>query len=179
VPPGRSVIKIACAVAALGIVLASGTASAATPEERVKSAYIYKLASFVRWPDDPRRSEFRLCVAGNNEVTLALRSLASGERVLGLPVTVATIDPKAPAQARNCQVVYVGRGREGARAILAAVDGLPILTVGDRNAGSEGGVIDFVVRDGKVRFIIDRGFARKQRLELSSKLLDIAVEVSG
>lgn len=178
-PPGRSITRIACGIAALGIVLASAPASAASPEARVKSAYLYKLASFVRWPDATRGGEFRLCVAGNNEVALALRSLVSGERVLGLPVTVATLDPKAPAQARNCQVVYVGRGREAARAIMGAVDGLPILTIGDRNAGSDGGVIDFVVRDGKVRFIIDRGFARKQRLELSSKLLDIAVEVSG
>ena len=178
-PPGRSAIRIACALAALGVVLASRPVSAASPEERVKSAYLFKLASFVRWPDDARHGEFRLCVAGSNEVTLALRSLASGERVLGLPVTVATIDPKASAQARNCQVVYVGRGREAARSIMGAVDGLPVLTVGDRNAGSQGGVIDFVVREGKLRFIIDRGLARKQRLELSSKLLDIALAVSG
>jgi hypothetical protein len=178
-PSGRTATAIVCALAALVAVLAPGSASAASPEARVKSAYLYKLASFVRWPDDSRRSEFRLCVAGNTEMTLALRSVVSGERVLGLPVTVASLDARTPAQARNCQVVYVGRGREAARAIMAAVDGLPVLTVGDRNAGSDGGVIDFVVRDGKVRFMIDRGLARKQRLELSSKLLDIALSVNG
>ena len=52
-----------------------------------------------------------------------------------------------------------------------------MLTVADPNGGTRGGVIDFVIRDGKVRFAIDRTLARRQRLELSSKLLEIAVAV--
>jgi hypothetical protein len=53
-----------------------------------------------------------------------------------------------------------------------------VLTVGDRNNGTRGGVVDFVLRDGRVRLAIDRGAADDQHLELSSKLLDVALTVA-
>ena len=175
---GRAFLPIACAIAALGFSVSAQPALAASPEARVKAAYLFKLASFVRWPDDvARRSEFRLCVAGNNEVAGALRDLTRGQRLIGFPVTVATLDPSRASTTRTCQIVFVARGRDSARTLLAAADGLPILTVADRNGGTDGGVIDFVERDGKVRFAINRTLARRQGLELSSKLLDIALAI--
>jgi hypothetical protein len=75
-------------------------------------------------------------------------------------------------------MLFVGRGAATTRALLAAVRGQPVLTVGDRNNGTAGGVIDFVMRDGRVRLAIDRGAAEGQHLELSSKLLDVAVKVT-
>jgi hypothetical protein len=180
VSSGRPAQHVAAALAALGLVLGAPSAAAASPEARVKAAYLYKLASFVRWPDDTARGgEFRLCVAGNNDVAAALRDLVRGQRVLGMPVTVATIEASAAGQAHGCEVLFVGRGREASQALLAAADRQPVLTVADRNGGTRGGVVDFILRDGKVRFIIDRTVARRQGLELSSKLLDIALAVEG
>ena len=54
-------------MAAFGLALAAQPAAAASPEERVKAAYLYKLASFVRWPNESCR-EFRVGVAGSEEV---------------------------------------------------------------------------------------------------------------
>ena len=47
-----------------------------------------------------------------------------------------------------------------------------------QNNGTRGGVVDFVLRDGRVRLAIDRRAADVQHLELSSKLLDVAVTVT-
>ena len=124
-----------------------------------------------------RRSEFRLCVAGSGELTHVLQDLVRGERVLGLPVEVQALGSREAARGRGCQVLFLAGGARTARAMLDAEGGEPVLTVGDRSNGTRGGVIDFVIRDGKVRFVIDRGLARRQGLELSSKLLDIAVGV--
>jgi len=60
---------------------------------------------------------------------------------------------------------------------MAATRGAPVLTVGDRYNGTRGGVIDFVMRDGRVRLAISRSAAEDRHLELSSKLLDVAVVV--
>lgn len=175
---GRSIMRISATAAALGFTLSSPPASAASAEAKVKAAYLYKLASFVRWPDGAGpRGQFKMCVAGSNEVAVALRGLVRGERALGAPVTVATLAASQAGDARSCHILYVARGRETAQALAGAVSGAPVLTVADRNGGTRGGVIDFVVRDGKVRFMIDRGLARRQRVELSSKLLDIALAV--
>ena len=163
-------------LAALALVLMPSGAVAATPEDRVKAAYLFKLASFVRWPNDSGR-EFRICVAGSSDVVQVLRSFVRDERVLGRPVVVTPIDSSQTARVSSCQVLYLARGPETARTLLAAANGLPVFTIADRDGGTRGGVLDFVIRDGKVRFLIDRSLAQRQRLNLSSKLLSIALAV--
>jgi hypothetical protein len=166
---------------ALAILLApfSVSASAASPEADVKAAYLYKLASFVRWPDEGRSGgAFNICVAGRGDIAGVLAQLVRGQRVAGHTVAVQQLTSAQAERARDCQMLFVGRGAAATRALLAAVRGQPVLTVGDRNNGTAGGVIDFVMRDGRVRLAIDRGAAEGQHLELSSKLLDVAVKVT-
>lgn len=153
-------------------------APAATPEAEVKAAYLYKLAAFVRWPEDTAvGGTFRLCVVGRSDVGAVLSKLVRGQQLHGRPVSVEQLTTAQAARARDCQVLFLGRGAESAHALFAATRGLPVLTVGDRNNGTRGGVVDFLLRDGRVRLAIDRGAADERHLELSSKLLDVAVAV--
>lgn len=163
--------------AVLMAALAPSSAHAASPEARVKAAYLYKLASFVRWPDGAAHGQFRVCVAGSSEIAGVLEALVRGQRVSSLPVEVDEVGFGQGTSVQGCNVLFMARGQDTARGLMSAAAGQPILTVADRGGGTRGGVIDFVVRDGKVRFMIDRGLARRQGLELSSKLLSIALAV--
>ena len=163
---------------ALVLALGPTPAAAASPEAQVKAAYLYKFASFVRWPDSAtRRSTFRLCVAGRGDVAGALRELVRGLQIEGRPVEIQSVGARQSERAAGCNVLFLGRGAETARGLASATDRSPVLTVGDRNSGTAGGVIDFTVRDGKVRFVVDQDLARRRGLELSSKLLDVALAV--
>src|SRR3546814_17794068 len=53
----------------------------------------------------------------------------------------------------------------------------PILTVTDRSKGVAGGMIEFVMQGGRVRFQIDERAARASGLRISSKLLGLAIAV--
>lgn len=169
---GRRLLAVLAAVA-----VTFGTADAATPEAEVKAAYLYKLASFVRWPEDPRSGSFKICIAGRNDVAGVLQQLIRGQQLDGRPFAVAQVTSDQTNEAKGCQVLFLGQGPETAQALLVATRGLPVLTVGDRNNGTRGGVVDFVLRNGHVRLMIDRGQAEARHLELSSKLLDVAVAV--
>ena len=79
---------------------------------------------------------------------------------------------------KSRDVLYLGRGAETARALIGATEGAPVLTVGDRDAGTPGGVIDFVLKSEKVRFAANVKRAKARRLDLSAKLLDVAAEVT-
>ncbi|MBO0749622.1 MAG: YfiR family protein [Porphyrobacter sp.] len=164
----------------LAILLApcAAPAAAATPEAEVKAAYLYKLASFVRWPGGGDvGGPFRVCVAGRSDVAAVLDQLVRGQQVAGRAITVEQLTSAQADRARGCQVLFLGRGAATAHALFSATHGLPVLTVGDRNNGTGGGVVDFLFRDGRVRLAIDRGAADDHHLELSSKLLDVAVAV--
>jgi hypothetical protein len=158
------------------LLLAPAPAAAATSEAQVKAAYIYKLASFVRWPDraGPAR-EFRLCVSGRRDVEAVLRELVRGQRIDGQPITVLRLDGNGAEQAKSCKVLFVGHGGQASTSLLGATETSPVLTICDRSNGTRGCVIEFVMRGGKVRFALDRARADRRRLELSAKLVDVAV----
>jgi hypothetical protein len=167
---------VLAALLALGT--GASTAHAATREAQVKAAYLYKLAAFVHWPgaDD---GGFHICLVGREDVGASLAQIVRGQRVGNRPIAVDQIGRDDAARARGCQVLVLGSGPETARAMVAATAGQPVLTVTDRSGATRGGVIEFVIQDGRVRFAIDQRQAAARNLQLSSKLLAVAVGVES
>ena len=59
--------------------------------------------------------------------------------------------------------------------ILENVRGQSILTIGDTDGFAQlGGIVNFVLEDGKVRFEINPESAGRARLRISSRLLTLA-----
>ena len=64
--------------------------------------------------------------------------------------------------------------------ILRRAAALPILSVGEDEAfAQKGGIINFVLKEGKVRLEIDLTAVKKNGLTISSKLLAVADVVKG
>ena len=59
--------------------------------------------------------------------------------------------------------------------ILRSVREEPVLTVTDERLGAAGGIVHFVLRDGRVRFSLNPAAAQAAGLTLSSKLLALSV----
>ncbi|MCZ4341695.1 YfiR family protein [Sphingomonadaceae bacterium G21617-S1] len=146
-------------------------------EQAVKASYITKFAPFIEWPagafanpDGP----FMICLAGHDAFGSTLDEIARGQKVKGRRIQVRRIgDTLSPGA---CHMLVIGEGTPNA--LLAQVAGQPVLTVADRSAGLDGGMIRFVRRAGRVRFEIDNGAARVAHLAISSKLLGLAVTVA-
>jgi hypothetical protein len=79
----------------------------------------------------------------------------------------------------DCQLVYIGENAELSE-ILLLLGEQPVLTVSDA-AGfiEEGGIIQFILIQNKVRFRINVAAANAAGLNISSKLLSLAVSVTG
>lgn len=159
---------------------AAAAQSATVPlEYAVKANYLYKFAPFVTWPDKAVApgAPFTICLLGETGFGPVLDEAVRGESVNGHPVAVRRLDPSAPIA--PCQILFVGRsGQAGTQALRSAAT-YPVLTVTDRDHGLGGGMIDFVLRRGRVRFAIDAAAARSSGLQISSKLLALAVSVNG
>ena len=174
------------AKAALGLALLAAAASAvraqgSSLEYAVKANYLYKFAPFVEWPTqtfDAPNSPFAVCVSGQDPFGDTLDTAVRGQTVGGRPVVVrrlAVVPDRPP-----CQVLYLGRSRNQSPAsILALTRGEPVLTVTDQDQGSSGGIVQFVLRDGRVRFALDVARARAAGMTLSSKLQTLAVSLKG
>jgi len=148
-------------------------------ELAVKANYLYKFTPFVEWP--PRSfstpaSPFVICVIGEDPFGRVLDEAVQGQQVGQHPVVIRRAPVAAPGM--GCHVVFAGRSETQSTAdMLRVVSTQPVLTVTDQSRGVAGGMIQFVLRDGRVRFEIDAAAAEASGVTISSKLLGLALSV--
>ena len=168
----RSIALIALLTAAIG-----GSRAAEPPiEYAVKASYLYKFAPFVQWPASAFAgpgAPLTICIAGQDPFGHMLEDAVRGQRVNGHPFEVRHIDTVRAGM--PCHILYAGGGAAEA---LQAVANAPVLTVTDSGQGGSGGIIQFMTVQGHVRFAINQAAAAGNGIELSSKLLGLAVKVT-
>jgi hypothetical protein len=167
---GCSVLWVACAPMAL----AQHTHS----EHAVKSAFIYRFTAYVEWPGDcldPER--FTIAVLGDASVAETLQRLTLGRALLNRPVQVRQVT--SPAEARNAQVMFIGRNRPAdLRRLLAPMASHCALVISDELGGLESGsTVNFLMADNRLRFEVSLPAARRARLKISSEMLSVAARV--
>ena len=162
---------------ALLFVAASAQAQDVPLEYRVKAAYLLNFARFVDWPPAAFADgePFQICIAGRNPFGNELADTVRNETVAGRALSVRV----AREDAASCHLLFIPRG-VAADPFLRQVGGDPTLTIGESPGFlGQGGHINFVVDQGKVRFEISQAAATRQRLTISSRLLKLAVQASG
>ena len=163
--------------------LLAGEAAAQPPgqtalEVAVKATDLYKFAAFVDWPPGAFAGPAEpavLCVAGDDPFGPLLDQAVRGQKIGGRAITVMRLDRVERGAA--CHILFVAPSRRQAIAdALDKVRGQPVLTVTDTAADAARGMIDFVLKDNRVRFRIDLRAAERSGVAISSKLLDLAVK---
>ncbi|MEO8662099.1 MAG: YfiR family protein [Bryobacteraceae bacterium] len=148
-----------------------------TDEYYVKAAFLYNFARFVEWPPGTfhkPEDRFAICVLGEDPFGRALEDTIAGKTLEGRLFRVARI--RDAAHAAGCQILFIGSSEQKQLAeIVSALPATGILTVGEmRGFATSGGIINFVLNDGRVRFQINRRPAAKANLQISSRLLSLA-----
>lgn len=139
-------------------------------EYQVKAVYLFNFVRFVDWPATVESGPLTICVAGTNPFGDLLRETLQGEMVNDRPLATRVISRPDP----DCHVVFMPRGAP-TTAYLQAFRGSPTLTVGETPGFlREGGIINFIVEEGKVRFQIDPDAADRADLRISSHLMRLA-----
>jgi hypothetical protein len=170
----RAVAAGACA--AIGLAAAVPAAAQATLEYEVKAAFLYNFIKFTEWPRSAVRTgePFRVCTFGDDPFGGMLENTIAGDEVDGRPIAVERVTPEAVPG--RCQILFVplSQASRAAIAIRAAGTG-PVLTVGESpDFLRAGGIVNFVVEGGRVRFDISVDVAAARGIRISSKLLRVA-----
>jgi len=146
-------------------------------EYRVKGAFLLNFARFVEWPTQAFKGPgdaIEICILGSNPFNPALDQAAKAVMAENRGVAVRQIAD--PQQARQCHVVFVSASeRKRTRAVLEAVQGQGVLTVGESEGFiAGGGMIEFRVDENKVRMEISDPAAKRAGLHISARLLSLA-----
>jgi hypothetical protein len=146
-------------------------------EYQVKAFFLYNFTRYVEWPAQKFTSPvdaIAICILGQNPFGSALEQAIRGNTIDGRTVVVHQISEIQPQH--NCHILFVSASeRKRFRSSAGAIKGTGVLTVGEADGFvNDGGVINFKVEGGKVRFEISVEAAAQEQLHISSKLLSLA-----
>jgi hypothetical protein len=169
----------AAAIFAAGLTMGSASAQDRSLEYAVKATYLYKFVPFIAWPSDAfatPASPLEICIVGESNFANLVATGVTGQSVAGHSLAVRRVT--SITDENGCQVLFVGGGDPAVlNTALVVVRGKPVLTVTDAAPDGEHGIVNFVLREDRVRFEIDLGQAARNGITISSKLLSLAVAV--
>jgi hypothetical protein len=151
-------------------------------EYQIKAAYCYKFLFFSEWPhedDTATPGTITVGVVGDQSAERAFSEL-EGQEVRGEVVRVIELDSTAPGDdLRRCRLLFIARGSApSTRDLLRRLGSSPVLTVGEaEDFAANGGMIELVLRDGKVRFIVNRAAAERVGISFRARFLRLAEQV--
>ena len=170
-------------LAVLGMSLTARALAAETDsllERRVKAAFLYQFIPYVDWPPGPQTAPDKpivIAVVGDEGTVADLTAVIGGRTAKDRPVVVRRWR-EADLQS-GVAIVYVRR-EENARlpAIARAAQSTATLVVSEHETGlQQGGMINFQIAEGRVRFDVARGAVESAGLRISSRLLAVARDV--
>jgi hypothetical protein len=168
------------------VLFCAPTLQAADPppasEAQVKAIFLFNFARYVDWPAaafPDAAAPITIGVIGTDPFGYNLPNTIEGKTVNGRSFAIKHL--AADSDLGGCQILFISHS-EALRmgGILTKAGALPVLTVGeDESFARNGGIINFALKNGKVRLEIDLAAARKAGLNISSKLLAVADVVKG
>jgi hypothetical protein len=168
---------------AIGVCVSPVCGEEALSEYRVKAAFLYKFATYVRWPSRTgveTTAPFVIGVIGKDPFGPDLDAVMKGQNIRGRAIVVKRL--AQPEEAARCDVLFIGSSeRERLRALLTSLRDTPVLTVGDMDRFAElGGMINLTTtEDNRIRFDINKGAIDRAGLKVASSLLGLARIVQG
>jgi hypothetical protein len=158
------------------VLAAAGVARPASPVDAAEATDLARFAPFIDWPASAfpsASSSFHLCILGDDPFGPALDRAVSGQQVQAHPMEVRRL--QSPDGVGACHILYVRSPRPADIAeAMTQLRGAPVLVVTDE-ASAPLGAIRFLVREGRVRFVIDEAAAAAAGVHISSKLLSLAL----
>lgn len=151
---------------------------------QVKAAFLVNFPKYVDWPAGgfaTPNSPITVAVFGDDNVANEFQNMIQGGLVIsGHPVVLKQIRTEADIDA-SCQILFIAASEQSrAAAILDRLKGSAVLTVGEsENFLEQGGMVNLVPKNRKIRLQVNLTAASQARLRISSRLLVAADYVKG
>ena len=154
------------------------TISAFGQKTKYQSLFIYNFAKYIKWPGDFNDGKFVIGILGDSEITNDLESMvAIKKEIHGLQMEVKKI--KSLDEMVSCNLLFVtDKFCDNISDVQNALNGIPTLIVTDKTGMAEqGAAINFIEKDGKIRFELNQAGAEGLGLKIANSLSSLAIIV--
>jgi len=137
-------------------------------EYQLKTVYLFHFAELTEWPI---LKPTTICLVGESPLRAYLPAL-HGQKVNNMEIRVMLDRQQA---IDNCRILVLGESTVLTKPLLLQAISQHILLVSDAdNFASLGGMIQFTLRENKLKLVVNLASVKQANLKLSSKLLRMA-----
>jgi len=169
---GLTAVLIALILAAPG-----GALETATYEYDIKAVFLYNFTRYIQWPEAPGPAGLTITVLGESPILTPLQEIAR-KRADG-PSPIVVRQCFEAGEINRPRILFIARSAlPELDRVLKLVRGTDILTVGESEGLAARGVaVNFVERDGTIRFEVSERTLEQARIKVSSQLLKLAIRI--
>jgi hypothetical protein len=148
-------------------------------EYDVKAVFLYHFTRYLQWPKPIEPDVFTIVVLGKSGIVAPLQEIARKKAVGSKPIVVRQC--LEIGQIGHPHILFIARSavRELSQ-VLEMTRGTDILTVSEMEGlGMRGVAVNFVERDGNVKFEMNEKLLKDTRIQIGSQLLKLAILVDA
>lgn len=146
-------------------------------EYGVKAVFLFNFTRYLEWPEENGLEFCPIAVLGKSEILAPLREIAAKKNSGSRSIQIR--ECRDVAEIDRPRILFLSASAADLLPeVLAAVRGTDVLVVGETEGfGSRGVPVNFVLREGTVRFEINVQALKNAGIQASSQLLKLAILV--
>jgi hypothetical protein len=171
--------RVLLPVLALAIVCLSATL--ADPREdtnaKIKAVYLYNFSKYVEWPEDWKSGSFVVTVIGSNSSLLSELGKMAQKSVGTQQISVKSVSSASSLE--HSHIVFLPIESSGMlNEVISKVKGSSTLIVTEKQGlARQGAAINFIIKDNKQAFEINKTNAERYKLKINSNLMKLGTLV--
>jgi hypothetical protein len=145
-------------------------------EAHIKAVYLYNFSKYIEWPKDYRAGDFIIGVLNGSPAMIAELTKMAASKTAGSQKFVVK-NFKSANEIDKCNILYVPESSNGLLVdVIKKIKGMSTLLVTESNGDAKkGAAINFVLKESKQEFELNKGNAERCKLVVSSSLSALAV----
>ena len=153
-------------------------------EYLIKAGFLYKFLFFVEWPTEvimKSSDSITIGILGRDPFGDAFEPI-EGDIIHNRNIVIKHFEKNVSADyLKQCNLIFISSSiKDNTETILQSIKEYPVLTISEV-AGfvDQGGMVNFIMKENRVRFEINREAAERVGIKFRSKLLRVAERVVG
>ncbi len=145
--------------------------------DKIKAVFIYNFTKYIEWSDDNSSDSFIIGIYGDSNILSTLQTISKKKMVKGRKILIKHFSDIK--NLKKCHILFISsQVEETVSNTLLQIKGKNILTIGEiKNFSYDGGMINFLLVNGKIRFEMNLIALHQAGLKASSQLLKLALFV--
>lgn len=153
--------------------------SIAQTPAKAKAMLTLSFIRYIGWNEEARKGDFVIGVVKDKELAGLLTTQSAGKKFGFQDVVIK--EYKSLEEIEDCQVLYVSKNfnyTKNSNQIIEKVGKNTLIITEIEGATAKGSMINFVVRDEKLKFELHKKNASYAGIQFSAKLIDMSAAIN-